>query len=214
MSGGHFSIVGIFSSPELAQTAAEILGDMLKAIAQWHRDHPEESKKIFDEWTGLEPIITPIEEKLKLDYGVEWDLPVLIRDEFELSTYNHFLFLRNTWSTRTVAYPLDRFIERLGGTALVQGSYIYLQVDGELKITIQCTAPNEQVVQEVVTGFGGNVVFGKTITIDVEEIHDGQSVKHFGQRIPEIMDYIKKAGCYDIHVTSNQLRNYYIDWDK
>jgi hypothetical protein len=96
MSGVRFRIVGIFSSPEATQEAALILDSKLEAIAQWHRDHPEESRHIVDEWPGLEPIITPIEESIKREYAVEWDLPVLIKDNYQLSTYKHFLFLKNT----------------------------------------------------------------------------------------------------------------------
>lgn len=210
MSGVHFSIVGIFSTSEAAQEAAQILDSQLKAIAQWHQDHPEESQQIEDEWPGLEPIITPVEESIKRDYGVEWDLPVLIMELYELSTYKQFLFLKNSWSTLTGAYPLDRFIERLGGTALVQGSYINTGVDGALKITIQCTAPNEQVAQEVASAFDGQVRY-RTVILDVE---DGPNIREFGQYIPEIMDYIKNVGCRNIHVTSSQQRNYYVDWDK
>ncbi len=213
MSGAHFSIVGIFSSHEAAKSAAVILDDALKAIAEWHINHRKESETIFEEWVGLEPIITPVEEDLKREYGIEWELPILIRDAYDLSTYGNFLFLKNKWSTRTGAYPIDRFIERLGGTALVSGDYINTPTWGELKITILCTALNEQVAQELVTMFQGSVNF-LIVTIEIEETYDGKSIKRFSESIPEIMEYIKKAGCRDIRVISTQRRNYYVNWDK
>jgi hypothetical protein len=199
----HFTIVGIFRSPDDAANSAQQLRDFLDDLLRWHEDHPDESQEMREH--NIEGVITGPEKKAATEYSIEWTYPVLWMDNYFLDVFDRFIFVSNNWGADSGAEPVDQLIRKLGADEVfVSGSMIWNADDRRLDVKISSFAPTPEtarLLSDELNGRPGEDEHYVQVFLDDFAMNDSQTLK-------DILVRMKNARCTHIHVMFEEHRGY------
>ena len=141
-----FTVIALCETSEQAESLAQTLYSHIEAIAQWHVNHPFQSKKLG---TAPSPVEIEIAQKynMKWERGHEWLAVSDIADiEETVSVYEELVFI-SSGETITPAKPFDAIIRALGASALIDTD------NTRLPVTITATVPAPQKLATVLTTY-------------------------------------------------------------
>ncbi|MBZ0287955.1 MAG: hypothetical protein K8I30_10100 [Anaerolineae bacterium] len=142
-NSSHFTIVGVFPSPEAAQDASEKVRAIMGKIDQWHIDHPAESEAIFNQ--GGQGEISEVEEQLAQTYDIHWDQPMLWAWNYKMLVQDNIVLLLPEWGADSGAHPIDKLLRKLGADVAVDGDVGEMMYEqyGIVRFEVTCIAPDE-----------------------------------------------------------------------
>ena len=149
---GSFDIVGVFSSREAAQKAADEIRSIIKTIQDWHRNNPEKANALYERWSSGDEYPAPlseIEEVLAKKYDVRWPNGIDWFEDAEIELIlDHIVHVSTKYQVTWGPQPFDQIIERLGGYGLITGEGIG-DTFGQIWVLLSCIAPDEATAIEI-----------------------------------------------------------------
>jgi hypothetical protein len=128
----HFALAE-FTSSETAETAAKKLCEILLNIQAWSQKNPKESHWVWEVyWERL----SPVEEALKLEYGIEWPMSAIEwihhckeAADFIVVQYGRQILLGNLKDFFVGVSPFHKFLEKMEGFVAFEKSQFLTSFD-------------------------------------------------------------------------------------
>jgi len=222
-----FTVVGVFSTPEHAQEAGDILTALLSTIVDWY--HKPENAAARAEWEGGNVETSPAELAIAEQLGIAWpeeSLDWLWSDVPNLEpvkVVDNLVFIEGPDSAQG-AHPADDLVRSVGGQALISGSIGGPNEPANwLWVILNCVAPDDATAEAIERTTNDSVMLldedrGQTIdtrwlnfvgpagfTIDKGAMRRaGRSLVFVGafgvvaKDFPAMLAYLRERGCTDI----------------
>lgn len=136
-NSAHFTIVGVFESPEIATNRAKQLDDVMQRIGNWHQEHPDESEELWERGGG----ITDVEKAVAEEYKIDWPNPVWWFGNYKILIHKQFVVVSQIFGADSGAYPINKLLEALGAQVGVDGDLIWYEQMSNAKLYISCRMP-------------------------------------------------------------------------
>jgi hypothetical protein len=180
-----FTVVGVFSSPEHAQEASEILTALLRTIFDWY--HKPENWAAREAWESGSTEPSPAELAIAQQLGIAWPEESLDWLWFDVPNYepvnvmDNLVFIEGPESALG-AHPADDLVRCVGGQPLISGSVGGPEEKANsLWVILNCTAPDEAAAEAI-----------ERTTSDIELNPDQYRDQALDARWP---NFVGPAGC-------------------
>ena len=205
-NSAHFTIVGVFRSPEDAESTAQQVRSLLEELYNWYVDNPEEAIEVFED-----KLVTEIEQRIANQYQVEWRSPVLWGDNYTIEVFDRFILAHNNHSADSGADPIDQFIRKLGADEVfVNGSMIWDADERQLKTIIQGIAPDIDSAKGLLAQFDGTRPGLEQTYIDQRLVRVQIEFDQFlrGEKFKTVVTRMREADYSHITVEFEESRGY------
>jgi hypothetical protein len=234
----RFTVVGQFETAEAARKAAEELNQILTTITNWYED-PANADALAELEGGDELPVSPPEIQLSQQYNVEWSehgLDWIWGDQEErVVTVADRLVFVTSGDTWLGAKPMDSLVQRLGGTAMVDGHFTPGEGGDYAKVTVDltCLALDADTAEAITSAVNSYFEAIKSdsdepfntpwrsysqrqeystmrgqVTRDGLRIHFEQvSFFHIGYGLPGLIAYLQDKGCTNIEYRLQETRD-------
>src|SRR5579859_2601725 len=141
-----FEIVGKFRTEQEAHAAADELRQIVERMVRWWKENEAEDW----EHNLKRNEITPIEQQIRDEYGIEWAGNSLIWDQkhhkLPIDVVGRYMFVSNWygWEAGTGPRPFTDLLEAFGGYITFEADGTHANPHGSMSIEITFTAPDEQ----------------------------------------------------------------------
>ena len=149
-----FTVIGEFESVEQAAKAKAELESIIAQILEWRKDYWQNPEKFGDIiYEEESEHLTPIEEKLRDKYQVDWQFSLKAHpgdSKRAFLQYKHLVFVKPLYLFIWKGpQPFNELLEKFGAqvSASVDSSYTYPNTD--IYMDVDCQLPNDELDAEI-----------------------------------------------------------------